>query len=239
MNILIPIALGAIPSLVWLAYYLRKDVHPELKRWIAVVFLLGMAVTPFVVLIQWGLAYFVYEFNLTPFWRDLAIIFLATALVEECFKYLAVRIAIHKNPEFDEPVDAMIYMIVAALGFAAVENILLVSSFAPFSAQMEEALSILILRFAGATFLHALASGALGYYLALSFFYTHKRRRLLLEGLALATLMHGFFNYFIVMYKGQTVYVLVYLIILAIIVAQYFKMLKNSASICEVPIIKK
>ena len=239
MNILIPIALGVIPSLVWLAYYLRKDVHPELKRWIAVVFLLGMAVTPFVVLIQWVLAYFVYEQNLTPFWRDLAIIFFATALIEEYFKYLAVRIAIYKNPEFDEPVDAMIYMIVAALGFAAVENILLVYSFAPFYEKTGEAFSILILRFAGATFLHALASGALGYYLALSFFHAHKKRRLLLEGLALATLLHGFFNYFIIMYKGQTVYVLVYLIILSIIVAQYFKTLKNATSICEVPIIKK
>ena len=43
---------------------------------------------------------------------------------EEVAKYLIIKIRILRDPEFDEPIDAMIYMIIAGLGFAALENIL-------------------------------------------------------------------------------------------------------------------
>ena len=39
--------LGFIPSLVWLLYYLRKDVNPEPNRLILKVFIGGMLVAPF------------------------------------------------------------------------------------------------------------------------------------------------------------------------------------------------
>jgi RsiW-degrading membrane proteinase PrsW (M82 family) len=47
-----------------------------------------------------------------------------TPINREIFKYLVVRFKVIKNPAFDEPTDIMLYMIIAALGFAAVENIL-------------------------------------------------------------------------------------------------------------------
>ena len=50
--------------------------------------------------------------------------FIVAGFVEEYFKYLVVRFKVLNSPEFDEPVDAMIYMIIAGLGFAALENIL-------------------------------------------------------------------------------------------------------------------
>lgn len=235
MNLFYVILLGVAPSLIWLFYYLRKDVHAELKRWILIVFLLGMAVTPAVAGIQWFLSDFFAGLNLPQVWLDVIIIFFATALIEELFKYFAAEIAIRKNPEFDEPVDAMIYMIVSALGFAAVENILIVSSYVPFYPKIEEAITVLFLRFTGATFLHTLASATLGYYLALSFYYTRKKKWLIFEGILLATLLHGLFNYFIMLYQGQNLYVFIYLAALAVIVGQYFKMLKRTASICEMP----
>jgi RsiW-degrading membrane proteinase PrsW (M82 family) len=35
-----------------------------------------------------------------------------------------VRLKALRDPEFDEPIDAMLYMIIVALGFATIENIL-------------------------------------------------------------------------------------------------------------------
>ena len=34
--------LGFTPSLIWLSFYLKKDVHPEPKRMVIKVFILGM-----------------------------------------------------------------------------------------------------------------------------------------------------------------------------------------------------
>ena len=47
------------------------------------------------------------------------------AAAEEILKYLVVRGKVLSDPEFDEPVDAILYMIIAGLGFAAAENILI------------------------------------------------------------------------------------------------------------------
>jgi RsiW-degrading membrane proteinase PrsW (M82 family) len=53
------------------------------------------------------------------------------------------------------------------------------------------------LRFVGATLLHALASGLLGYFLALSWFFRHHRKKLVIVGLGMATLFHFAFNMFL------------------------------------------
>ena len=100
---------------------------------------------------------------------------IAVALVEELSKFLMVQERVLKDPNFDEPVDAMLYMIIVALGFAALENLFYLMPVL-FPASMEGSISlgqaaiITIFRFLGATFLHALCSGALGFFLALSIF---------------------------------------------------------------------
>ena len=53
------------------------------------------------------------------------------ALIEEIIKFVASHFAARRSPAFSEPVDAMIYMIVAALGFATLENIGALSSISP------------------------------------------------------------------------------------------------------------
>jgi RsiW-degrading membrane proteinase PrsW (M82 family) len=49
-------------------------------------------------------------------------------LVEEGAKFLVVRFYAYHRPEFDEPYDGIMYSVMAALGFATVENILYVVS---------------------------------------------------------------------------------------------------------------
>ena len=60
---------------------------------------------------------------------SIASIFIGGALIEEYVKYFMVKVGGFRNRELDEPCDIMIYMIIAALGFAALENILVLNNF--------------------------------------------------------------------------------------------------------------
>ena len=50
---------------------------------------------------------------------------------EETWKFLATLRLVRKLPEFDEPIDGMIYGMTVALGFAAIENLEYLVRFGP------------------------------------------------------------------------------------------------------------
>ena len=188
------VALGLLPSIIWLLFYLRKDVHPEPKRMVLVFFLFGMIISMPAAFVENSFALAFGE----VFHHTLLGIFLyyllGIALIEELSKYFAFRLGIAKNPEFDEPTDALIYMIIIALGFAAVENILLLF---PTTAQvfLEDALIIALFRFVTATILHALASANIGFFFALSLYNTKKRKGLLFSGVCISIFLHALYNF--------------------------------------------
>lgn len=196
-NIVYFVALGTLPSLIWLGYYLKKDKHPEPRGMILRVFFLGAAVTIPVIFVEQGASELFSLLSLSPVFFWLLYFILGVAFFEEIFKYLVARIAAFSSKEADEPVDIMLYMIVAALGFAAFENILLLSRLAPVS-PLSDLVVVTSFRFVGATFLHALASGLFGYFLALSFYTRKKTYNLHFSiGLITATILHGLFNFYI------------------------------------------
>jgi len=197
-----------MPSLIWLAFYYREDCHPEPKPILTKVFLLGIVVSPLAILFQFLLIKCNGISPLTKFCLPFGFLepnsinfFLWSAFVEEMVKFYTVRMFVLNNPNFDEPIDAMIYMIAAALGFAAIENTLIV--FKTVAEGFAVTINTLILRFIGATLLHALASGLLGYFLAMSWFFQHRRKQLLIIGLGVATLFHFVFNIIIYSLDGQ------------------------------------
>ena len=192
------IILGLIPSLVWLFYYLRKDCHPEPKSLIARTFFLGILVAPLAIIAElWFVKFFKSSFDFNV--MDTVLFFIWAAFAEEYVKYLAVRFGVINNPNFDEPVDAMIYMVSAGLGFAAIENILVIIQ--AYNTEtiggIQAAFQIWGLRFAGATLLHAVSSALLGYFLALSWFYSRHSKKIMVIGFMLATFAHFVFNYVI------------------------------------------
>jgi RsiW-degrading membrane proteinase PrsW (M82 family) len=196
---------GILPSLVWLSYYLRKDVHPEPRLMIFKIFLWGSFITIPVFFVQLGLSTLLTEIKLPVFIVSFLYWFIIIALTEEFFKYLVVRGKIFNNYNLDEPIDIMIYMIISALGFAALENILYLFSPADnlsFNQILNNTLIISFIRFIGATFLHTLASGTLGYFLALSFYETKNKIWFFMAGLSIATISHGLYNYSIINFKG-------------------------------------
>ncbi len=198
--IIFAIVLGFIPGLVWLAFYLKEDLHPEPKRLLLYTFLSGASFSIFALALQLGLDFFFPNLQITkptPPFTSLILL----AAIEESIKFAAAFMAIHKNPEFDEPVDAMIYMVVAALGFATVENIGVLQGITSRLIFFGDVFQTLSLRFAGATLLHTLSSALVGYFWAISI-RDFNSYRFVAWGLALATTLHTFFNYFIILNRG-------------------------------------
>jgi len=226
---------GVLPSIVWLFFYLRKDVHPESNRMILKIFFYGMAAAIPAILLEMGIAEKIKEFNFSPFLFSTLNIFFGVALVEEFLKYLVVRGKVLKSSELDEPIDVMLYMIIAALGFAASENILILFNLGPIFL-FGETLSLTVVRFLGATFLHALCSGLLGYFLALSFFETKKQGRFLILGLGITALLHGLYNFSILIIEGSLSFFIpiIILIELAIFLTYGFQRLKKLKSVCKI-----
>lgn len=229
------VVFGVMPSIIWLLFFLRKDVHPESNRMVLKIFFYGMLAALPAILLEIGALEMIKELKLPLILSIFLNIFIAIALVEEFLKYLVVRGKVLKHHEFDEPVDIVLYMIIAALGFAASENILILSSLGP-QFLFGETVSVTLFRFLTATFLHALCSGLLGYFWALSIFETKKRTRLLIFGLGAATFLHGLYNFSIIELKGTLSWLIpvIILISLAIFLTFAFRNLKKIKSVCKI-----
>ncbi len=192
---------GLIPALFWLWFWLREDrARPEPYLLIAITFIAGMLVVPLALplqkfacdLLQAGACYPAGD-NLMTLW----------VIIEEVLKYTAALIVILWHREVDEPIDMVIYLIVIALGFAALENALFMFRPLGEGAFVETAL-FGSFRFLGATLLHVLASGTVGMALALAFYRPPLvRLAYATVGLFIAIVLHALFNFFIIDASGE------------------------------------
>ena len=227
--------LAVLPSIIWLFFYLRKDKHPEPNKLVVKVFFLGF-------LSAFGALFFqvLYQAGLKSLSLEKVIILfiIGGAFIEEYLKYFAARKTILKDPEFDEPIDAMLYLIISALGFAACENIFLLNGLYVFGTPQKDILTIILIRFFGAVFLHALASAIIGYFFARSLLLKHERKSFLGLGILLATGLHTIYNYIIMEVSSPPEKVIILLVILlgsmAIYVSIAFKKLIKLKSICKI-----
>lgn len=231
MNLL-TIILGFLPGFTWLLFYLKEDSHPEPKKIVAMVFLAG-AISAIAAL---GIELFAncaisYNFNgcgskiaeevrLTPL---LVLIF---AAIEEMAKFGAVYFTVARTKYFAEPVDVMVYMAVAALGFATVENLaaFLQSTQATqfFSNDFFETITF---RFVGTTLLHALTASVLGYFWAMGI-RSFKSGKFIVYGLIFAAILHTIFNYLILIYSNL-LYAIVFVTIVGFFTFSDFDKLKG------------
>lgn len=234
MSYLILLIFALLPSIIWLLFYLRKDAHPESNKMILKIFLYGMLAVLPVFFIEEGFYQLLLDLKVSKILFLILSVFIGVALVEEVFKYLVVRDKVLSNPEFDEPVDAMLYMIISALGFAALENILIF--FSEIFEKPYQPFLLSIIRLISATFLHALSSGLVGFYLAKSFFEIQKRFKLIITGLGIATILHGLYNFSIMEIEGNLRFLIptIILVSLAIFVSLGFKRLKKLESVCKI-----
>ena len=230
MVIIFSIILGIFPSLIWLYFFLKEDTHPEPKKIIALVFFAGVLITAFAIPLEIVSQNFLENFGIDRYYF---FSFLILAAIEEITKFSAAFIVLAKWKKrfFDEPVDAMIYMITAAMGFAAAENIFVVLSNSFNGEGIGQIAGIMTFRFIGATLLHALSSGVVGYYWAktLAGQLSDVRYRMsIVKGLAIATLLHTFFNYFILKSNNILIYPTIFLMIIAFFIFWDFEKIKSN-----------
>ncbi|MBI5147846.1 MAG: PrsW family intramembrane metalloprotease [Parcubacteria group bacterium] len=227
----ITIIISLLPSFTWLIFYLREDYrHPEPKRLLILAFLMGASMTVIAFGLQVAFENFSAAFGVIAYGP---LYLFVMAGIEEIIKFSAAYLTVRKSRFFDEPVDAMIYMITAAMGFAAVENIFAISGAATTAAgqqaYLESVLETTSLRFVGATLLHTLSSGIVGYYWARGM---AKARGaafgLLTWGIIAATAVHAAFNYLILKFnRGELIYPTIFLILIAFFVLSDFEKLKR------------
>lgn len=177
---------GVTPSLIWLFFWLREDrIHPEPKSLLAACFFGGMLAV---------LASALAENYAAGFIHDDPTLYTIWAAIEEILKLLAVIILAFGTQAYDEPIDAMIYCITCALGFAALENTLFLID--PLS--NGKVLKTVItgnMRFIGATLVHVVCSAIIGFSVGMGFYRrTAAKFFLLICGILAAITIHAAFN---------------------------------------------
>jgi protease PrsW len=189
------IAGGMLAGLIWLWFWLKEDCHPEPRKIIILTFVIGTIGVPIAFFFEELSFYFGRNLGFWPNGSPTFILLIIWAVIEETIKYCAAYFAAFRRKFFDEPIDAPIYLVTAALGFAAMENIFMLSNI--FQKEILGGLATINLRFIGATLLHIVASAVVGLSIGYDFFHPRHRIRNALGGLALASLLHGLFNFFI------------------------------------------
>lgn len=196
---------GVLPSLVWLWFWLKQDTKsPEPTGLIALSFFAGMTVVYFVLPLQKLVVGSIspimdiintlaLKLSLLPL-NEQSVQTTLWAFIEEFAKYATVFLIAFKSKYFDEPIDAVMYLITAALGFAAMENTLYILKDLAHAGTFE----MLIngnMRFIGATIVHIVSSALIGIAIAFSF-YTPRIVKFIavVSGIFVASLLHAYFN---------------------------------------------
>jgi RsiW-degrading membrane proteinase PrsW (M82 family) len=167
------------------------DDMPEPKVLIIKTFILG-GLVGFVALVIQAL---IIKIEIAKFGEASGVILFA--FVEEFLKFFIIYKAALSTRFNNERMDPVLYMIIGALGFAAVENIFYLIDYIN---NLEYVKSMIdgSYRFIGSTLVHTISSAFIGISCAFVFF---KRRAVkilaIIFGLSVATFMHSLFNFLV------------------------------------------
>ena len=211
----IALAGGVLPSLIWLWFWLKQDKDvsaPEPAGFVALSFAAGMVIVYAVLPVEQFIlssmptivsisGFITTKLGTVPF-TDETIQVTLWALTEEIAKYATVFFIAFHARKLAEPVDTVIYLVTAALGFAAMENALYILKGLPDAGSLQ----IIIdsnLRFVGATIVHTVCSGIVGVTLAFAFYSSKFTKAIAATiGLIIGTLLHTYFNLTIINIHG-------------------------------------
>ncbi len=195
---------GLVPALFWMWFWMHeKNKHNEPKRVILLTFIFGMVAVLISYFAQKGVALF---FNIQlggtdTFDLELALsnhpaVSLIYVIIEEVTKFFAAYVIAFHTKWFRQPIDAFIYLMTAALGFAAMENTLFYMIMPMLSGtSIQDIIVVGHTRFIGSSVLHVASSGMLAVFIGLSFCKSPLVRELRVWiGMLVAVLIHWLFN---------------------------------------------
>ena len=167
---------GIIPALFWMWFWMHEEhKHNEPKRTLVLTFVLGMVAVFVSYFLQKNIASYLHvqlvsteSFNLEAQIQDHPVVTLIYVIIEELAKFFAAYVVVFRLKWFREPIDAFIYLMTAALGFAAMENTLYMLQ-PLMSGETIESIVTGHTRFIGSSVLHVASSGMLSVFIGLSF----------------------------------------------------------------------
>jgi RsiW-degrading membrane proteinase PrsW (M82 family) len=174
-----------IPSLFLIAYFRSRDLYPEPARVIWTTFFLGVATVIPVLAVVLPLGRIIGH-PPNPFVRGFIEALFEAAIPEEFFKFLVLVYYAARQPEFDEPMDGIVYGAVASLGFATLENVMYVSG---------GGTGVAIARALTAVPGHAFLGAIMGYYVGVARRHPEERRALLFRGYLYAVILHAAYDF--------------------------------------------
>ncbi len=208
------LTLSQAPIVLFLSYiYLKDKNDTEPLKLLFKTFLSGILVAFPILLVE-----FIFQFAipLVPFGK-FGIVFVEAvfgiALVEEGFKYLAVKKVAYRHAEFNEPYDGIMYAVVASLGFASIENIFYV---------LPQGLSTGILRMFTAVPLHAMCGVMMGFYIGLAKFTADpkKAKGYLVIAVLAPTIAHGLYDYFLMVDTNALIPLAAFILVVQLILTK-------------------
>lgn len=196
------ITAAVAPGLSLLTYlYLRDKYEAEPIHIVIRMFLLGIIIVIPIMVIQRGFS----------IWFGDGIFvsaFIQSSGVEEFLKWFVLYHVIYNHTEFDEPYDGIVYAGAISLGFATTENIL-------YSIFMPADFGVMLLRALLPVSGHALFGVLMGYYLGRARFTKGRRQKgYLIASLLLPIVMHGLYDWIILIWEHDWVFVIIPFMIL-------------------------
>ncbi len=212
--ILVPL-LSLLPCVLWLWYFSSRSRYKRLSGYVlGMTFLAGTLVTiPALVLNQAGKLALFGLFGDSLLTR-LFLFILVVGPVEELLKLLAVYFYTYRRQEFDEPLDGVIYGATAALGFAAIENVVYLAQNDPL---------LVLLRGPLSNPGHALFSAIWGMSLSRAKAKPNlfsARFPILLQGWLYASLLHSLFDVLLV--AASRISILFFALLIAMMIGLFF-----------------
>lgn len=188
--ILAHLALSVLPVLGWLFWVYRRDRYePEPIRQVLKVYIAGALITiPAGLWNAAGGALLGTGLDASTLHDAALMSFLVIGPGEELLKLGVVYLLIYRRPDFNEPIDGLVYTGAAALGFASLENLLYAS---------EMGAAVIPLRLVTAVPGHFLMAAIYGYALGVTVTRGHRvpaHRRIVRAWLS-AALAHGAYDF--------------------------------------------
>lgn len=210
---MVKLSASIVTTVVLLLYFYYEDHNREPLKRLVEAFVLGMAISLQINYLQLSL------FTFTNIFLQA---FIMAGLIEEGIKLIALRLTLFRCPDFTQAADGITYAVFLSLGFATVENIILVNT-----------LEAGIIRAFTAVPAHALFAVSMGYYIGL-YRFDINNKKLLLLALLVPAVLHGIYNYLIMIDRPWVLWVFVtYIIFLWVKSTRKLRILKKEVKMNE------